>query len=94
METITIRSAAGGAGALLSALAMARADSPPAVIPVASEPAGPHTSGNPVIIVSLDPGPHKVLLKLADPSHKILTGEAVTVTVTVPDTRAGKPHDH
>ena len=92
METITIRSATGGAGALLCALAMAQADSPPAVIPVASEPAGAHTNSDPVNIVGLDPGPHKVLLELADPSHKILTGEAVTVTV--PDTRAGKPHDH
>jgi len=45
-----------------------------------------------VNIVGLDPGPHKVLLQLADPSHKILTGEAVAVPV--PDTRAGKPHDH
>lgn len=51
-----------------------------------------HTSGDPVIVVGLTPGQHKFLLELADPNHKILTGE--TVTVTVPDTKGGKPHGH
>lgn len=51
-----------------------------------------HTSGDPVIIVGLAPGAHKILLELADPNHKILTGE--TVNVTVPDTKGAKPHDH
>jgi hypothetical protein len=50
-----------------------------------------HTSEDPVIIVGLPPGPHKIRLELADPTHRILTGE--TVEVTVPDTRAAKPHD-
>jgi hypothetical protein len=45
-----------------------------------------------VIVVGLPPGPHKIKLELADPNHKILSGE--TVTVTVPDTKGGKPHDH
>jgi hypothetical protein len=51
-----------------------------------------HTSGDPVVIVGLTPGPHKILMELADPNHKILAGE--TVNVTVPDTKGGKPHDH
>lgn len=51
-----------------------------------------HTSGDPVIIVGLAPGAHKIRLELADPNHKILTGE--TVTVAVPETKANKPHDH
>jgi hypothetical protein len=51
-----------------------------------------HTSGDPVILVGLTPGQHKILLELADPNHKILTGE--TVNVTVPDTKAAKPHGH
>lgn len=51
-----------------------------------------HTSEDPVIVVGLPPGPHKIKLELADPNHKILGGE--TVTVTVPDTKGGKPHDH
>jgi len=51
-----------------------------------------HTSTDPVIIVGLTPGAHKILLELADPSHKILTGE--TVNVTVPDTKSGMTHAH
>lgn len=49
-----------------------------------------HTSYDPVIIVGLPPGPHKILMELADPNHKILTAE--TVHVTVPDVKAGMPH--
>lgn len=51
-----------------------------------------HTSGDPVIVVGLTPGPHKILLELADPIHKILTSQ--TVNVAVPDTKASKPHQH
>ncbi len=34
-------------------------------------------------LVGLDPGPHKVLIELADPTHKVITSE--TVKFTVPD---------
>ncbi|WP_445301616.1 DUF6130 family protein [Microcoleus sp. MOSTC5] len=34
-------------------------------------------------IVGLEPGPHKVLSELADPTHKVITSE--TVTFTMPD---------
>jgi hypothetical protein len=40
-------------------------------------------SGETVILVGLDPGPHKVLFELADPTHKVITSESVTFTVPV-----------
>ncbi|KQV61680.1 MULTISPECIES: DUF6130 family protein [unclassified Duganella] len=51
-----------------------------------------HTSGDPVILVGLTPGTHKILLELADPNHKILTSQ--TVNVTMPDTKTDKSHQH
>jgi hypothetical protein len=51
-----------------------------------------HTSADPVILVGLTPGPHKVLLEMADPSHKILGGE--TVVFTVPELKAAAPGAH
>jgi hypothetical protein len=45
-----------------------------------------HTSEDPIIVVGLTPGPHKLHLELADPSHKILASEVVAVTV--PDVKA------
>ena len=41
------------------------------------------SSGETVIVVGLKPGPHKVLIELADPTHKVITSE--TVKFTVPD---------
>ena len=40
-------------------------------------------SGETIILVGLEPGPHKVLIELADPTHKVITSE--TVTFTLPD---------
>jgi hypothetical protein len=40
-------------------------------------------SGETIILVGLEPGPHKVLIELADPTHQVITSE--TVTFTVPD---------
>jgi hypothetical protein len=51
-----------------------------------------HTSEDPIILVGLTPGQHKVLLEVADPSHKILTSE--TVVFTVPATPGAKAHGH
>ncbi|CAG2141215.1 DUF6130 family protein [Cupriavidus numazuensis] len=51
-----------------------------------------HTSEDPVIVVGLPAGPHKVRLELADPNHKILATEVVAVTV--PDLRAPSSHQH
>lgn len=41
------------------------------------------TSGETVILVGLEPGLHKVLFELADPTHRVITSE--TVTFIVPD---------
>jgi hypothetical protein len=43
-------------------------------------------------VVGLEPGPHKVLVELADPTHKVMSRE--TVTFTVPERRASAPLDH
>ncbi|VVP67801.1 hypothetical protein PS918_00632 [Pseudomonas fluorescens] len=40
-----------------------------------------HTSEDPIILVGLTPGAHKVLLEVADPTHKILTSATVSFTV-------------
>jgi hypothetical protein len=42
-----------------------------------------------VVVVGLPPGPHKVLLELALPDHRVLSGQ--TVTFTVPATAS---HSH
>lgn len=44
-----------------------------------------HTSEDPIIVVGLKPGQHKVRLEIADPSHRILASETVSVTVPEPD---------
>ncbi|MGO4304323.1 DUF6130 family protein [Cupriavidus sp. RAF12] len=51
-----------------------------------------HTSEDPIIVVGLTPGAHKLRLELADPNHKILGTE--TVSVNVPDLKASQPHKH
>jgi hypothetical protein len=47
-------------------------------------------SGNPVILMGLPPGPHKVVLELADANHHIL--DKATVTFVVPDKTASQPN--
>ena len=51
-------------------------------------------SGETVILVGLQPGPHTVLFELADPTHKVITSE--TVKFTVPDRKAtgSAPESH
>jgi len=51
-----------------------------------------HTSGDPIIVVGLPPGLHKILLEIADPNHKILASE--TVSFTVPPKQAAQAHQH
>jgi hypothetical protein len=51
-----------------------------------------HTSQDPIIVVGLKPGPHKILLEVADPTHKILT--STTVSFLVPEKRGAEPHSH
>lgn len=38
-------------------------------------------SGDTVILVGLVPGPHKALFELADPTHKVITSDAVSFIV-------------
>ena len=47
---------------------------------------------NTVVVAGLPPGPHKVLIELALPNHKVIAAE--TVTFTVPGTAASAPHAH
>jgi hypothetical protein len=49
-------------------------------------------SGETIILVGLPPGPHKVLIELADPTHEVITSE--TVKFIVPDTKTAKPHEN
>ena len=44
------------------------------------------TSGETVILVGLEPGPHRVLFELADPTHRVITTQ--TVAFTVPTLKA------
>jgi Family of unknown function (DUF6130) len=39
------------------------------------------SSGATIILVGLEPGQHKVLIELADPTHKVITSETVTFSV-------------
>jgi len=50
-----------------------------------------HTSGDPIIVVGLEPGVHKMQIEVADPSHKILVSE--TIAVTVPEQKAASSSD-
>jgi hypothetical protein len=43
-------------------------------------------SGETIILVGLEPGPHKVLIELADPTHKVMTSQIVKFTVPDPKT--------
>ncbi|WP_409494378.1 DUF6130 family protein [Amycolatopsis sp. cmx-11-12] len=40
-------------------------------------------SGEPLILQSLPPGPHKVWIGLADPTHKVLDGKTVNFVIPV-----------
>ncbi len=45
-----------------------------------------HTNEDPIILVGLTPGTHKVLLEVADPTHKILA--SATESFKVPEKTA------
>ena len=40
-----------------------------------------HTSNDPVIVAPPPPGPHKILIELADADHQVLASEAVKFDV-------------
>jgi len=41
-------------------------------------------SGETLIVVGLKPGPHQVLIELADPTHRVITSETVRFTLPGP----------
>lgn len=41
-------------------------------------------SGETIILVGLEPGPHRVLIELADPTHNVITSEMVTFMLPGP----------
>jgi hypothetical protein len=47
-------------------------------------------SGETLILVGLSPGPHRVLIELADPTHRVIGSE--TVRFTVPPVKAAAAH--
>jgi hypothetical protein len=47
-------------------------------------------SGETLILVGLSPGPHRVLIELADPTHRVIRSE--TVRFTVPPAKAAAAH--
>jgi len=47
-------------------------------------------SGEPLIITGLLPGPHKLLVELADPTHRVMDSATLTFVVPVPPQAA--PH--
>ncbi|WP_095196008.1 DUF6130 family protein [Pseudomonas sp. Irchel 3A7] len=49
-----------------------------------------HSSEDPIILVGLTPGIHKVLLEVADPTHQILTSS--TVRFIVPEKKSSHAH--
>lgn len=38
-------------------------------------------SGETLIVVGLEPGPHKILIELADPTHRVIASETVNFTL-------------
>jgi hypothetical protein len=45
---------------------------------------GDFSDNNTIVVVGLPPGRHKVLIELADPEHRVFTGQTVTFTVPGP----------
>jgi hypothetical protein len=48
-------------------------------------------SGETVVVVGLHPGPHAVLIQLADPTHRVIASEVVRFTIPEPDTPGARP---
>jgi len=51
-----------------------------------------HTSGDPIIVMGLAPGPHTMRIELADPNHRILASETLAVTVPAQGTPSAHAH--
>jgi hypothetical protein len=46
-------------------------------------------SGDAIALVPMPPGPHQVLVELADPTHQVITGQMIEFTM--PDLMANAP---
>lgn len=46
---------------------------------------GDFSDSNTIVVVGLPPGQHKVLIELADPEHRIFTGQSATLVVPPQD---------
>jgi hypothetical protein len=62
---------------------------PSPLVAIDDEPPPRLISGETIVLVGLTPGPHRVLIELADPTHRVLTSE--TVSFTVPDPKTARP---
>jgi hypothetical protein len=49
-------------------------------------------SGETIILVGLEPGLHRVLIELADPTHQVISSE--TVTFVLPNPQQGENRGH
>jgi hypothetical protein len=47
-------------------------------------------SGETLVVVGMPPGPHKILIELADPTHKVITSQTITFVVPDPKSRTGQ----
>jgi len=45
-------------------------------------------SGETVVVVGLPPGPHVVLIQLADPTHRVIASQTVHFTIPIPSIAA------
>jgi len=47
------------------------------------------SSGETIVVVGLKPGPHRILLELADPTHRVIGREVVDVNLPEPGVGVG-----
>lgn len=47
-------------------------------------------SGETIVLVGLPPGPHKVLIELADPTHRVIAAETVNFSVPATASRGAR----
>jgi hypothetical protein len=47
-------------------------------------------SGETLVVVGMPPGPHKILIELADPTHKVITSQTITFVVPDPKSPTGQ----
>ena len=48
------------------------------------------SSGETLVVVGMPPGPHKIRIELADPTHKVIASQEISFVVPDPKSRAGQ----